>query len=217
MAKELGLKTIFTFLVNGLFSAFFVTSAGLNFKQHKIIVSLLYLVLAALSLIPHRFLKVTQALKIVILVILFVTLATLAARGDPVAKQKYEYYKVGQAFNLKFGNDTFAMTVKKVSEETKIMAQGKEATTSGLFLVVKVDILNEGSEAVDFIKGKDPELQDSQERVFTLYGASIPQGKLQPGVAKEVSYVFEVPKDATDLKFIFRDKTDVAKSVDLGR
>ena len=169
------------------------------------------------STVCSRFFKVTQALKIVILIVLFVILATVAARGDPVAKQKYEYYKVGQAFNLKFGNSTFLTTVKNVSQETKIMAHGKEATTSGLFLVVKVDILNEGSEAVDFIKGKDPELQDSQERVFTLYGASIPQGKLQPGVAKEVSYVFEVPKDATDLSFIFKDKTDVAKSVDLGR
>jgi aromatic ring hydroxylase len=48
-----------------------------------------------------------------------------------------------------------------------------------------------------------------------LYGTGITVGKLQPSVAKEVSYVFEIPKDATGLKFIVRDKTEVAKSVDL--
>lgn len=217
VTKELGLKTIFTFLVNGLFSAFFVTSAGLNFKQHKIVAGLCYLVLATLALVPHRFLKVTQALKIVILIVLFVILATLAAKGDPVAKQQYEYYKIGQVFNVAFGNDTFSMVIKDVSEETKIIAQGKEATTSGVFLVVKVNVTNLGSEAADFFKGKDPELLDKQTRVFTLYGANIPTGKLQPSVAKEVLYIFEVPKDAKELSFIFKDKTDIAKSIDLGR
>ncbi|HJX59099.1 hypothetical protein A2V61_03225 [Candidatus Woesebacteria bacterium RBG_19FT_COMBO_47_8] len=215
--KEIGLKTVFTFILNGLFSAFFVTSGVINFKEKKIIVGLLYFVLAALALLPHRFLKVTQALKIVILIILFVILAGVAAQGNPIAEQKYEYYKVGQEFNLKFGDNTFATTVRNVSQETKIIAQGKEATTSGLFLVVKVDIVNLGSESLDFITGKDPELKDNQKRVYALYGADIPQGKLQPSVAKRVSYVFEIPKDSKGLSFIFKDKTDIAKSVDLGR
>jgi hypothetical protein len=215
--KEIGLKNVFTFIINGFFSLFFVTSGILNFKEKKIFAGLLYLILAVLAMVPHKLLRVTQTLKIVILIILFVILASVAAHGDPVAEQKSENYKLGQEYNLKFGNDTFLVTAGKVSQETKIVAQGKEATTTGIFLIVEVDVVNTGSESVSFFTGKDPELKDDQNRVYTLYGANIPQGKLQPSVPKKVSYVFEIPKDAKGLKFIFEDKTGVAKSVDLGR
>ncbi|MDP1760010.1 MAG: hypothetical protein Q8L01_00890 [Candidatus Woesebacteria bacterium] len=212
--KEIGLKSVFTFILNGLFSAFFVTSGVINFKG-KIVASLLYFVLAILAIIPHRLLRVTQALKIVILIVLFVILAGVAARGDPVAEQKYENFNLGQKFNIAFGNDTFSMVVKGVKNDAKISISGKVVTTSGSFIIVTGDIENLGSKAVDFKFKKDPELKDDQNRLYTLYGAAIPVGKLQPSVAKEVSYVFEIPKDATRLKFIIRDKTDVARSVDL--
>ncbi len=214
--KEIGLKTIFTFIVNGLFSAFFITSGVINFKEKKIIAGLLYLVLAALAVVPHRLLRVTQALKIVILIILFVILAGFAAKGDPVAEQKYENFNLGQKFNLEFGKNTFSMVVKKVKYDAKLSTELKEEiTTSGSFIIVTVDIVNLGSEAVVFKLGTNPELKDDQDRHYTLYGKGITVEKLQPGVAKEVSYVFEIPKDATELKFIVRDKTNIAKSVDL--
>jgi len=214
--KELGLKTIFTFIFNALFSVFFVTSGVINFKENKIIVGLLYFVLAALAVIPHKLLRVTQALKIVILIVLFVILAGVAARGDPVAEQKYENFNLRQKFNLVFGKNTFSMVVKKVQHDAKLSTELKEElTTSGSFIIVTVDIVNLGSEAVIFKLGTNPELKDNQDRRYTLYGKSMTVGKLQPGVAKEVPYVFEIPKDATGLKFIVRDKTDIAKSVDL--
>ena len=71
---------------------------------------------------------------------------------------------------------------------------------------------------MDFKFEKNPELKDNQNRLYTLYATSMPTGgKLQPSVAKEVSYIFEIPKEASGLKFIVRDKTEVAKSVDLKR
>jgi len=213
--RELGLKTIITFILNGLFSVFFVTSGVINFKK-KIVVSFLYFGLATLAVIPHRFLRVTQALKVVILIILFVILATLAAKGDPIAEQKYENFSLGQEFNLAFGNNTFSMVVKEVDHDAKLSTELKEKlTTSGSFIIVRVDVVNLGSEAIVFKLGTNPELKDDQDRHFTLYGKALTVGNLQPGVAKEVSYVFEVPKDAPGLKFIVRDKTDIAKSVDL--
>lgn len=215
--KEIGLKTVFTFILNGLFSAFFVISGVLNLKDKKIIAGLLYFVLAGLAILPHKLLRVTQALKIIILIVLFVILAAVAAKGDPVVEQKYEYYEIGQEYKLKFGNNTLSATVRNISQETKIVSQGKETGTSGLFLVVNVDIVNNESKSVDFITGKDPQLKDNQERVYTLYGAYIPPGKLQPSVAKMVSYIFEIPKDAKGLSFIFKDNTDIVKSVDLKR
>jgi hypothetical protein len=215
VTKEVGLKAVFTFIFNGLFSAFFVTSGVINFKEKKIVVSLLYFILAVLAVIPHRFLKVTQALKIIILIILFVILAGVAARGNPVAEQKYENFSLGQKFNLVSGNNNFSMLIREVKNDAKISVSGKEVTTSGYFIIVTGDIINLGSEAVEFRFKKDPELKDDQNRLYTLYGAAIAMGKLQPSVAKEVSYVFEIPKDATGLKFIIRDKTDVVKFVDL--
>ena len=212
--KEIGLKTVFTFIINGLFSAFFVTSGVINFKK-KIVVSFLYFVLAALAILPHRFLRVTQALKIVILIVLFVILAGVAARGNPIAEQKYENFNLEQKFNLEFGKNTFSMVVREAKHNAKISVSGKEITTSGYFIIVTGDIVNLGSEAVEFKFNEDPGLKDGQNRSFSLYGAAIPVGKLQPSVAKEVSYVFEIPKDATELKFIVKDKTDVAKSIDL--
>lgn len=213
--KEFGLKTLFTFIVNGLFSVFFVSSGFINFKEKKIVAGLLYFVLAVLALIPHRFLKVTQALKIVILTILFVILATLAAKGDPVAEQKYENYSLGQKFNLTYANDNFSMVVREAKNNSKISVSGKEVATSGYFIIITGDIVNIGSEAAVFKFRADPELMDDKDRHYTLYGKALTVGKLQPGVAKEVPYVFEIPKDATGLKFIVRDKTTIAKSVDL--
>lgn len=212
--KEIGLKTVFTFIINGLFSAFFVTSGVINFKK-KIVVSFLYFGLAALAVIPHRFLRITQALKVVILIILFVILAGVAARGDPVVEQKFENFSVGQKFEMAFGNNKFSMVVREVKNNAKISVSGKDVATSGSFVIVTGDIVNLGSEAVEFKFKEDPGLIDDQNRSFSLYGAAIPVGKLQPSVAKEVSYVFEIPKDATGLKFIVKDKTEVAKSVDL--
>lgn len=215
--KEFGLRALLTLIVNGLLSAFFVTSGILNFKVNKIIVGFFYFTLAVLAIIPHRFLRVTQTLKIVILIILFVILAGVAAKGDPVVEQKYEYYTLGQKFNLKSGNDTFSMTVKSTNNNAKLSVAGKDVSTSGYFVIVTGDITNLGTEAINFKFSKDPELKDGQDRSYSLYGAALAVGKLQPSVAKEVSYVFEIPKDATKLVFIIRDKTDVAKSIDLKR
>ena len=213
--KEIGLKNVFTFIINGIFSLFFVSSGLLNFKENKILAGLLYFVLAALAVVPHRFLRVSQALKVVILIVLFCALASFAARGDPASEQKYENFNLGQEFNLSFGDNTFSMTVKEMKSNAKISISGEEVTTSGHFIIVSGDIENLGLEAVNFKFTKDPELKDGQDRLYTLYGSAIRVGKLQPSVPKEVSYVFEVPKDATELKFIVRDKTDIAKSVDL--
>lgn len=217
VTKEVGLGNVVTFIINGLFLIFFITSGILSFNEKKIVASFLYFGLAILSVIPHNLLRVTQALKVVILIILFVILATLAARGDPVKEQKYENYKLGQTFNVAHGSNTFSAVIKGAKNDAKISVSGKEITTSGYFVIVTGEITNLGSEAVEFKFKGDPELKDGQGRAYTLYGASIPLGKLQPSVAKETSYVFEVPKDASGLKFIVKDKGDIIKSVDLGR
>jgi hypothetical protein len=144
-------------------------------------------------------------------------LAGISGRNTPPAEQKYGYFALGEKFNLTFGSNTFSMVVREAKYDAKISISGKDVATSGYFIIVTGDIVNLGSEAIDFKFRVTPELKDKQDRRYTLYGTALSVGKLQPSVAKEVSYVFEIPKDATGLEFIVRDKTDVAKSIDLKR
>ncbi len=215
--REISLKTVFKYIIGALFLTFFILSGVVTIKAGQLVIGVLYFVLSALVLVPHHCLKITQSLKFVILVVLFLVLTVISGSINPPAEQKYEYFGLGEKLNLTFGNNTFSMIVREVKQDSKILVAEKEVTTSGYFLIVKVDVVNLGSEAVDFKFEKDPQLKDSQDRRYTLHATSVPQGKLQPSVAKEVSYIFEIPKDASGLSFIVIDKTDVAKSVDLKR
>ncbi len=215
--KEISLKAVIGYIFNALLLTFFIFSGVVTVKAGQLVVGILYYVLAVLVVIPHHRLRITKSLKLVILVILFLILTVISGVNNTPEKQKYEYFSLAQEFNLKYGGNTYSVVVKNVRQETKITVQQKEVTTSGYFLIVQADIVNLGSEPIDFKLGKDPELMDNKDRRYTLYGSNIPAGKLQPSVAKEVSYFFEVPKDASGLKFIIKDGSVVAKSIDLKR
>ncbi|MFH1899642.1 MAG: DUF4352 domain-containing protein [Patescibacteria group bacterium] len=215
--KEISLKTVVRYIFNALLLIFFIFSGVVTVKAGQLIVGILYYVLAVLIIVPHHRLKVTQSLKFVILIILFFILTIISGVNNTPEKQKYEYFSLAQEFNLKYGGNTYSIVVRDVRQETKIIVQEKEVTTSGYFLIVRLDIVNLGSESIDFKLGKNPELIDNQDRRYTLYGSNIPAGKLQPSVAKEVSYFFEIPKDASGLKFIIKDGSVIAKSIDLKR
>jgi len=215
--KEIGLKNIFSFIVDGLLLLFLIILGVETIKTGQIIIGFLYFILSLLIFVPHHFLRITHALKIVIIIILFVVIAAINGKNTPPVEQKYDSFNLNQKFDLVYGNNTFSMIIKEAKPNAKISVSGKDVTTSGSFIIVTGDIKNLGSEAVDFKFKADPELLDNQGRRYTLYGAAIPIGKLQPSVAKEVSFVFEIPADASGLKFIIKDKTVTAKSVDLKR
>jgi hypothetical protein len=213
--KEIGLKTIFKYILGTLFLVFLIFSGVTTIKAGQLIIGILFFVLSALMLVPHSYFKVTTSLKSTIIVVLCFVLLAMSGRNAPPVEQKYQYYKLGEKISLEFGDKTFSMVVKEIKSDAKVSVSGKEVTTSGSFIIVTGDILNLGSEAVDFKFKGDPELKDNQNRHYTLYGSAVSVGKLQPSVAKEVSYVFEIPKDASGLNFIVKDKTNIAKSVDL--
>jgi hypothetical protein len=215
--KEIGLKNIFSFIIDGLLLLFLIILGVETIKTGHIVTGFLYFILSALIFVPHHFLRITHALKIVIIIIFFITVAAINGKNTPPVEQKYDNFNLSQDFNLAYGNNTFSMVIKEARSNAKISVSGKDVSTSGSFIIVTGDIKNLGSEAVNFKFKADPELLDNQGRHYTLYGAAIPVGKLQPSVAKEVSFVFEIPVDASGLKFIVTDKTVVAKSVDLKR
>ena len=215
--KEFGIKTLIMYIISALFLLFFITSGILSIKAGHFVGGVLYFVLAALVFVPHHRLRITTPLKFIFLVVLFIVVAGINGRNTPPAAQKYEYFGLGDKFNMAFGNNTFSMVVKEMKYNAKINVAGKDVATSGYFIIVVGDIVNLGSEAVDFKLKENPKVTDKQNRSYSLYGIGLTVGTLQPSVAKEVSYVFEIPKDATGLSFIIKDKTDVAKSIDLKR
>lgn len=224
--KELGIKKVFSYIFSALLVAFIILTGVESFKLGFIIIGILFFALATLVLVPHHLLRVTPALKIIIIVILYILLAAMTNPGGVNTKeQAYENSELEQAINLTFGDNRFSVIVNQVQEETtiKVSEKGveKDVTTSGYFLIIKGEIVNLGSEPVNFPFGsfsaKDPVLKDFQDRSYSVYGSDIATGQLQPGVSKEFSYFFEIPKDASELKFIIKDKTDIIKSVDLKR
>ena len=214
-AKELSLKGIFKFIIGATVLLFFVTSGILTVGRGHLLLGVMFFILSGSTFIPHSYLRVTQPLKWVIIIFLYIVLAGISGRDIKPEEPKYERYNLLQEFKISSGEDTFLMTVKEVQQESNIVVQDKTVTTSGVFLIVKTEIENLGSQSVDFKFAKDPELRDGENRLYSLYGASIPAGKLNPNVAKEISYVFEIPKDATELKFIVRDRTKAIKLINL--
>jgi len=214
--RELGLKNIFSFIINILLLFFLVILGIETIKVGQWFFGLLYFVLSILILVPHHLLKVTHAFKVVIIVVLSIIVAAISAQSAPPIEQKYDHFSLKQTFNLTLGGKPFSMVVKEVKYDAKLSTEAKETlTTSGSFVIVTVDVVNLGSKVVDFIIGTSPELVDSQGRHYTVLGKSWKVRGLQPGVAKEVPYVYEVPKDAIELKFIVKDSTKIAKSVDI--
>lgn len=213
--KDVGLSTIFKHIFGALFLAFLIFAGVTTIKAGQLVIGVLFFVLSPLVLVPHHLLRVTQALKWVVLIIITIVLLAMSGLESPPVEQKYEYFTLGQKINLTLGDNTFSLVVREVKQSTKITVSGQAVSTSGYFLEIKTDITNLGSESVGFKFGEDPELKDNQDRRYTLYGATMHEGELHPSVAKEVSYVFEIPKEAAGLNFVVRDKTDIAKSIDL--
>jgi hypothetical protein len=224
--KELSIKKVFSYILGALLVAFIIVTGLESFKLGLIIIGILFFALAALVLVPHHFLRVTPALKIAIIVILYIGLAAMSNPGGVNTKEQvYENSELDQTINLTFGDDNFSIVIHQVQEKTQIRVSEKGAekdvTTSGYFLIITGEIVNQGSEPVNFPFGSlfadVPVLKDSQNRSYSVYGSDIATGQLQPGVSKEFSYFYEIPKDALELKLIIKDKTDIDKSVDLKR
>ena len=127
--NEISLKTVFTYIIDAIFLLFFITSGIITVKEGKIVIGILFFILSAMVLIPHHRLKVTQSLKFVILIILFVVLAGMSGHKSTPKEQKYEYFGLGEKFNLTFGNNTFSIVVREAKHDAKISVSGKEVTT----------------------------------------------------------------------------------------
>ena len=97
--KEVGFKSFVGYIFNALLIILFIFSGVVTVKAGQVIVGILYCALAALVIVPHHRLRVTKALKFVLLVIFFFVLTVISGVNNTPEKQKYEYFSLEQVNN----------------------------------------------------------------------------------------------------------------------
>jgi len=213
--KEIKLWTIICWIfsilagVIALFSGIFTIQAGQFF------LGLLFFVLAVFVFIPRKYLRISRPLKGVIFIVLYFIFLAINGFNTPVLEPQYEYYNLGQSFNLTFEDNVFSMIIYNVSAETDIILDGKEIFSSGFYLLVNGGLKNLGKNSLGL--SFESELEDNQNNSYSLFAFDFGVGALQPNLERKFSNTFEIPKDISGLKFIVKDKTNIIKVINLER
>jgi len=119
-------------------------------------------------------------------------------------KTETEIFDMGN--QIAVGNISYV--VKSISEKTTLSNSFDSKTTQGKYLVINIDVTNNDKESrmIDTAMFK---LHDSKERVFdpdSTLDMYVNQDlgffleNLNPGISRNANIVFELPKDAIELK-----------------
>lgn len=168
--------------------------------------------------------KISKKIGCLILVVLFIVIIMVVAAGDddndenrgtissPAASEQAQ--KV-YGLNEPAPSKDVVWTVTDVknrgntlkASESRYAAIAKDKTTPGKFVELTLTVENKGT---DLASITDPKVKDSQGRSFTsATGVSewLPEGQelfllenLQPNLPKQLTFIFEVPADATGLQ-----------------
>ncbi len=213
--KEIGLWKVSSFIIKILASIFSIFSGIVTIKAGQIFVGGLFILWVAFLFIPKKYLKITSVLKGAIFVVVYFLLILISGMGATPSEPQYENYFLGQSFNITSKGVLFSVVITNTSEETKVIIDGKETTTSGIYLFVNGILINTEKSSATFYANS--ELRDSEENVYKPILISTGMGSLQPNLERAFYYFFEIPKNASGLNFYIEDKSKVIKRVDLSR
>jgi len=59
-------------------------------------------------------------------------------------------------------------------------------------------------------------MMDVQNNTYTTLGSNLGEGSLQPNLKREIFYIFEVPKEATGLRFVVTESKKHLMEINLG-
>jgi hypothetical protein len=212
--KLFGFKDLLKIIVNTL-ALFLVAVTGIAMLiEGHIIAGMFFLFLSLAVLIPQKYLKVTNFIKLILIGIVYIIFAAIFGKSMPKPEVKYENYDLGQEFTLDLKTQ-FLVSVKSVDINTTAKIGEEVLTTTGNFLGIRGTIINSGNSPEAFAMNKPVVLKDSQGRSFTMKGATVPTEAMQPGITNDFLFVFEVPKDTSDLTLEIKDKTDVVRVINL--
>jgi len=215
-AKEIGVWIVACWAFIGLAVFFSIFSAVITIKAGQIFVGLLFFIPGIFAAVPKKYLRISRPLKVIIFILVYFTLIIISGLNAPQPEQQYEYYMLGESFNLSYGDNTFSMEINNISKETQmILHDGQNLTTSGFYLFVNGGVKNLGKNPLDF--NFESELKDNQNNSYSLLAFNFGTGVLQPNLERKFSNIFEIPKDISGLRFIVKDKTKIIKLINLER
>ena len=218
--REIGVWTVTCWIFTGLAVFFSVFSAVVTIKAGHILIGLLFFIPGIFAAVPRKYLRISRPLKVIIFILVYFTLIIISGANAPKPEQQYEYYNLGDSFNLTYGEEVFSMRIDNISKETKIVVNtGQNLTTPGFYLLVNGGITNLGKitygNTNPFSSKFSSELKDNEENIYALFGTNNKVNGFQPNLEKKFYDIFEIPKQASGLKFFVKDKTKIIKVVNL--
>ena len=211
--REIGIRDVIRWMFVILGGLFFIFSGIVTIQEGQLFIGVLFLVLAVLVFIPRRFFRVSKALKVVIFIVAYFVLLVISGLNAPTPEQQYEYYNFGEPFNLTFGDNIFSVVINDVDTDTKIIIDGQEISSSGLYFYVNGAVTNLQKVPLDF--DFQSELRDKEDNLYTSIAIAGDLDAIQPNLERKFSYIFEIPKGISGLKLTVKDKTDIYKIIDL--
>ncbi|MBU2562563.1 MAG: hypothetical protein KKF68_02800 [Nanoarchaeota archaeon] len=218
--KEIGVWDVTCWVFVGLAVLFSLFSAVVTIKAGQILVGLLFFIPGIFAAVPKKYLRISRPLKVIIFTVVYFTLIVISGLNAPKLEQQYEYYNLGDSFNLTYGEEVFSMKINNITKETQVTVNdGQNITTSGFYLRVNGGITNLGKTTYHntgpFNFKFVSELKDNQDNTYILLATNTRVGGFQPNLEKPFYDLFEIPKQASGLKFFIKDKTKVIKVVSL--
>lgn len=218
--KEVGVWNVICWIFVGLAVLFSVFSAVVTIKAGQIFVGLLFFIPGIFAAVPKKYLRISRPLKVIIFLVVYFILIVISGINAPKVEQQYEYYNLGESFNLTYGEEVFSMKITDITKETQVtVSGGQNVTTSGFYLFANGGITNLGKTTANnggpFTFKFDSELKDNKDNTYTIFGTNNRVEGFQPNLEKLFYVAFEIPKQASGLKLFVRDKTKVIKVVNL--
>jgi len=208
--KEVGFITVIDIIVGIIIAIFGLLTLIGGFYLY----GALFLVLAVFIFLPQKILKLSKWLKLLIGVVGFFIILIILGLNVPTQEPVFEIYSLNEPFILNYDEVNISMVVYNATQEDKIILNGEERTSEGVFIKVNGALINLIKLPVNI--GISVFIMDSQNNSYTSLGYNLGEGPLQPNLRREIFYIFEVPKEVTGLRFLVAEDKKHLMEIDLG-
>ncbi len=208
--KEVGFITVINSIVGIIIAILGILILIMGFYLY----GALLLILAVFIFLPQKILRFSKWLKLLIGMIGFFVLLAILGLNMPSQEPVFEPYSLNEPFILVYDKVNFSMIVYNATKENKVLIDGAERTSEGIFIKVNGAITNLENVAMDF--GVYTSLTDNQNNTYSSLGYNFGEGALQPNLKRNFFYIFEIPKETSGLKFTVTEDNKHFKEIDLG-
>ncbi len=207
--KEVGFITVINIIVGVILAIFCL----LTLIMGLYLIGALFLVLAVFIFLPQKILKFSKWLKLLIGVVGFFVLLAIVGLNMPSQEPVFVQYSLNEPFILSHKEINISMVVYNATKENTIILNGEEITSEGIFIKINGALTNLEKSPVNIEIGVG--IVDNQNNSYTYLGYNLGEGPLQPNLRREIFFIFEVPKQASGLKFIIEEDKRHFKEIDL--